>query len=76
MDIGDSSGDYVAVTGSLNEGDRVAIRGAENLSDGCRRQDPRFDLHGNQRSRPLRQPFPFPESAPRRELRVRAQSTP
>jgi RND family efflux transporter MFP subunit len=29
--IGDSAGDLVAVSGPLHEGDRVAIRGAENL---------------------------------------------
>ena len=34
VDIGDSVGDLVAVNGPLNEGDRVAIRGAENLSEG------------------------------------------
>jgi hypothetical protein len=35
VDIGDSAGDFVAVTGSLQEGDRIAIRGAENLADGA-----------------------------------------
>jgi RND family efflux transporter MFP subunit len=35
VDIGDSAGDLVAVTGSLQEGDRIAIRGAENLADGA-----------------------------------------
>ncbi len=34
VQVGDSSGALVAVTGSLIEGDRVAIRGAENLRDG------------------------------------------
>ena len=34
VDIGDSEGTLIAVSGSLNEGDRVAIRGAENLRDG------------------------------------------
>jgi RND family efflux transporter MFP subunit len=34
VEIGDSSGDQIAVTGLLQEGDRVAIRGAENLRDG------------------------------------------
>ena len=33
--IGDSSGAFVAVTGSLIEGDRVAVRGAENLREGA-----------------------------------------
>ena len=32
--IGDSSGEHVAVSGPLHEGDRVAIRGAENLREG------------------------------------------
>jgi RND family efflux transporter MFP subunit len=31
---GDSSGDLVAVTGALAEGDRVVVRGAETLTDG------------------------------------------
>jgi len=35
VDIGDSAGELVAVNGALAEGDRVAIRGAENLSDGA-----------------------------------------
>jgi RND family efflux transporter MFP subunit len=35
IEIGDSSGDQIAVTGSLQEGDRVAIRGAENLREGA-----------------------------------------
>ena len=34
VDVGDSAGDLVAVSGDLAEGDRVAIRGAENLSEG------------------------------------------
>ncbi len=34
VDIGDSSGTLVAVTGALIEGDQVAIRGAENLREG------------------------------------------
>jgi RND family efflux transporter MFP subunit len=34
VEIGDSSGELVAVTGSLHEGDRVAVRGAENLQEG------------------------------------------
>ena len=34
VDLGDSSGDMIAVSGTLREGDRVAIRGAENLRDG------------------------------------------
>ena len=33
--IGDSSGAMVAVTGPLSEGDRVAVRGAENLREGA-----------------------------------------
>lgn len=33
IEIRDSSGDQIAVTGSLQEGDRVAIRGAENLRE-------------------------------------------
>lgn len=35
VNIGDSSGDLVSVTGALAEGDRVAIRGAENLREGA-----------------------------------------
>jgi len=34
VEIGDSSGELIAVHGDLAEGDRVAIRGAENLSQG------------------------------------------
>jgi RND family efflux transporter MFP subunit len=32
--LGDSSGDLIGVSGPLQEGDRVAVRGAENLSEG------------------------------------------
>jgi RND family efflux transporter MFP subunit len=35
VDIGASSGDLIGVTGLLTEGDRVAVRGAENLSEGA-----------------------------------------
>ena len=35
VDIGDSQGELIAVTGDLREGDLVAIRGAEGLSDGA-----------------------------------------
>ena len=35
VDIGDSSGDLIAVNGPLAEGDRVAVRGAENLREGA-----------------------------------------
>ena len=35
VQIGDSAGELVAVTGPLDEGDRVAIRGAENLQEGA-----------------------------------------
>ena len=35
VEIGDSAGHLVAVLGDLAEGDRVAIRGAENLSEGA-----------------------------------------
>ena len=35
VQIGDSAGGLVAVTGPLDEGDRVAIRGAENLQEGA-----------------------------------------
>ena len=35
VELGDSAGDMIAVTGPLREGDRVAIRGAENLRDGA-----------------------------------------
>lgn len=35
VEIGDSAGDLVAVTGSLQPGDRVAVRGAENLNEGA-----------------------------------------
>jgi len=34
VQIGDSAGEFVAITGPLHEGDRVAIRGAENLREG------------------------------------------
>lgn len=34
VDVGDSAGELIAVTGALQEGDRIAIRGAENLADG------------------------------------------
>ena len=33
--IGDSAGDLISVAGSLQEGDRVAVRGAENLREGA-----------------------------------------
>ncbi len=35
VEIGDSAGELVAVTGPLQPGDRVAVRGAENLSEGA-----------------------------------------
>lgn len=35
VDIGVSSGDLIGITGLLTEGDRVAVRGAENLSEGA-----------------------------------------
>jgi RND family efflux transporter MFP subunit len=35
VDIGDSSGDLIAVSGLLDAGDRVAVRGAENLREGA-----------------------------------------
>lgn len=35
VELGDSSGGLIAVSGALAEGDRVAIRGAENLSEGA-----------------------------------------
>jgi RND family efflux transporter MFP subunit len=35
VEVGDSSGELIAVHGNLAEGDRVAIRGAENLSEGA-----------------------------------------
>jgi multidrug efflux pump subunit AcrA (membrane-fusion protein) len=35
VEIGVSSGELVGVTGPLLEGDRVAIRGAENLREGA-----------------------------------------
>jgi len=34
VDIGDSAGDLIGVSGLLSAGDRVAVRGAENLSEG------------------------------------------
>jgi len=34
VEVGDSSGELIAVTGQLEDGDSVAIRGAENLSEG------------------------------------------
>ncbi|HNP36806.1 MAG TPA: efflux RND transporter periplasmic adaptor subunit [Woeseiaceae bacterium] len=33
--IGDSSGELIAVTGQLEAGDKVAVRGAENLTEGA-----------------------------------------
>ena len=35
VEVGDSSGELIGVVGALREGDRVAIRGAENLTDGA-----------------------------------------
>jgi RND family efflux transporter MFP subunit len=35
VELGDSSGELISVTGPLTEGDRVAVRGAENLTDGA-----------------------------------------
>ena len=35
VEIGDSAGNLIAVSGPLQAGDRVAIRGAENLTDGA-----------------------------------------
>jgi len=35
VQLGDSAGDLISVMGSLAEGDRVAIRGAENLTEGA-----------------------------------------
>lgn len=35
VDIGESAGDWIAVSGLLNAGDRVAVRGAENLREGA-----------------------------------------
>ena len=35
VQIGDSSGDLIGVNGALREGDRVAVRGAENLREGA-----------------------------------------
>ena len=34
VELGDSVGNLISVSGALREGDRVAIRGAENLRDG------------------------------------------
>jgi len=34
VELGDSSGELIAVRGPLHEGDRVAVRGAENLREG------------------------------------------
>ena len=35
VQIGDSAGDLVSISGPLTEGDRIAIRGAENLTEGA-----------------------------------------
>jgi len=35
VDVGDSHGELIAIAGALDEGDRIAIRGAETLSDGA-----------------------------------------
>lgn len=44
--IGDSAGELVAIEGPLAEGDRVAIRGAENLQEGA---DVKIMLSGTER---------------------------
>ena len=35
VDLGDSAGELIGVSGTLKAGDRVAVRGAENLRDGA-----------------------------------------
>lgn len=35
VQLGDEAGEFISVTGDLTEGERVAIRGAENLTDGA-----------------------------------------
>lgn len=35
VQLGDEAGELISITGDLAEGDRVAIRGAENLTDGA-----------------------------------------
>ena len=35
VEIGDSAGNLIAISGAVEEGDRVAIRGAENLREGA-----------------------------------------
>jgi RND family efflux transporter MFP subunit len=35
VELGDSAGDLISISGPLAEGDRVAIRGAENLTEGA-----------------------------------------
>jgi len=35
VQLGDSAGDLISISGPLAEGDRVAIRGAENLTEGA-----------------------------------------
>ena len=35
VDIGDSEGELIAVAGALNEGDQIAVRGAESLTEGA-----------------------------------------
>jgi RND family efflux transporter MFP subunit len=35
VETGDSQGELIAVAGELNEGDSIAVRGAESLSDGA-----------------------------------------
>ncbi len=35
VEVGDSAGDVIGVSGQLQEGDRVAVRGAENLREGA-----------------------------------------
>ena len=47
MEIGDSEGELISVAGDLMNGDRVAIRGAENLREGSEVRimvSERFDL--------------------------------
>lgn len=51
VEIGDSAGELIAVSGKLAEGDRVAIRGAENLQEGADVKVMLSDTRGSEMSK-------------------------
>ena len=57
VELGDSAGDLIVVSSDLEEGDRVAIRGAENLRDGMATKTSRLE--------------PGPENCLIRPIRIR-----